>query len=597
MRKTRLFWHIYPSYLFVTLSALLAFAWFAWHSLEQNYLASMRQHLALTGQIIELQIARESARTGSPNLEAACETIAAPPSTRVTVILPSGEVVCDTAEDARQMVNHRDRDEIREALRGNTGTATRYSATLGYNMIYLARPVLYNGEVVGVIRCAIPETAANQELRRLQKQIGWAALGIGAFAGLLGYFAARRTSQPLEEMSQDAGRVIRGDLNHRVALPEAEELAVVGDSINRLAQQLEERSDVIGRQGYEQEAVLASMVEGVLAVDPQQRVMIVNKAAADLVGGQLMDLRGRTLQEVIRNADLRDFATRALVSDESIESDVILRGHSERILRARGTALRNGHGEGIGAVIVLNDVTDFRRLENLRRDFVANVSHELKTPIASIKGWVETLLDGALQNPAEAEQFLRIVVKQADRLNSIIEDLLSLSKIEQSEEAADLEVEPGLIADVLQAVLNDCQAQAADRKIQMKLVCDASLSASINAPLLEQAVINLVDNAIKYSEPGSEVLVSARDAGAEVTIAVTDHGCGVDKDHVPRLFERFYRVDKARSRKLGGTGLGLAIVKHIVQAHRGRITVDSAPGKGSTFTIYLSKVPLEQALP
>ena len=597
MRKKRLFWHIYPSYLLVTLLALLALAWFAWHSLEQNYLASMRQHLALVGQTIELQIARDTARTGAPNIEGACQAIAPPPGIRVTVILASGEVVCDTLEDAKQMANHGDRHEFEEALRGNTGTATRYSSTLGYNMLYLARPIVHSGEVVGAVRCAIAETAANQELRRLQKQIGGAALGIGALASLLSYAAARRISQPLEELSQDARRVARGDLNYKVALPEPEELAVVGESINRLAQQLEERSDLIGRQGYEQQAVLASMVEGVLAVDPQQHVMLVNNAAAELVGGQQIDLRGKTLQEVVRNADLKDFATRALVSDESIEADVVLRGQSERILRVRGTALRNGYGDGIGALIVLNDVTNVRRLENLRRDFVANVSHELKTPIASIKGWVETLLDGALKNPEEAERFLRIVVKQADRLNSIIEDLLSLSKIEQSEEAANLHLEQARIRDVLEAVLNDCQAQAAERNIQVKLRCDPLLTAGINPPLLEQAVINLVDNAIKYSEPGSEVLITAHDAGEEVTVAVIDHGCGVAREHLPRLFERFYRVDKARSRKLGGTGLGLAIVKHIIQAHRGRITVDSAPGKGSTFTIFLSKVPAAQTVP
>ncbi|HWL74173.1 MAG TPA: PAS domain-containing protein, partial [Burkholderiaceae bacterium] len=367
MRKKRLFWHIYPSYLLVTLSALLAMAWFGWHTLEQNYLASMRQQLELISQVIELQMVPEAERSGAPHIEAACRTMVAPPNTRVTVVLPTGEVVCDTFEDPSRMANHRERHEIQEALQGNIGTATRYSSTLGYKMIYLARPIYFNGEVVGIVRSAIPETAANQELRRLQKQIGMAALWIGTLVALMSYLAARRISQPLEEMSQDARRVATGDFNHKVSLPDPEELAVVSESINHLAQQLEERSDTIGRQGYEQEAVLASMVEGVFAVDPQQHVIIVNKAAAELVGGQQIDLRGRTLQEVIRNADLRDFATRALVSDESIEADVILRGQSERILRVRGTALRNGYGAGIGAVIVLNDVTHFRRLENLRR--------------------------------------------------------------------------------------------------------------------------------------------------------------------------------------------------------------------------------------
>jgi two-component system phosphate regulon sensor histidine kinase PhoR len=234
-------------------------------------------------------------------------------------------------------------------------------------------------------------------------------------------------------------------------------------------------------------------------------------------------------------------------------------------------------------------------LENIRRDFVANVSHELKTPIASIKGFVETLLDGALHDPQNVERFLRIVAKQADRLNQIIEDLLSLSKIEQSEQEGNLSLEDVAIKDILEAALNDCQAAATERAVQVNVSCDAEVSANINARLLEQAVVNLLDNAIKYSEPGGEVLITARALPIEVLISVTDHGCGIDRDHLPRLFERFYRADKARSRKLGGTGLGLAIVKHIVAAHGGRVSVQSMPGKGSTFTIHLPAVKTSAA--
>ena len=293
------------------------------------------------------------------------------------------------------------------------------------------------------------------------------------------------------------------------------------------------------------------------------------------------------MQEIIRNSDLRRLAELALASEQSVEDDIVLRGHQDRILQVCGTSLRDLKGRSIGAVLVLHDVTHYRHLENVRRDFVANVSHELKTPIASIKGFVETLLDGASENPEDAKRFLRIVAKQADRLNQIIEDLLSLSKIEQSEEQANLPLEEAGIKDILDAAVNDCLAPAAERRIRINVSCDTDLLANINARLLEQAVVNLLDNAIKYSEPGEEVLITARALANEVLISVTDHGCGIDRDHLPRLFERFYRADKARSRKLGGTGLGLAIVKHIVQAHRGRVSVQSTPGKGSTFTIHL----------
>jgi two-component system phosphate regulon sensor histidine kinase PhoR len=305
----------------------------------------------------------------------------------------------------------------------------------------------------------------------------------------------------------------------------------------------------------------------------------------------------RPLQDVIRNPDLRRFALLAIDCREPVEDDLVLRGARDRIIRLRGTALRDLSGEG-GAVIVLNDVTDMKRLENVRRDFVANVSHELKTPIASIKGFVETLLDGAADDPADRRRFLDIVARQADRLESIIEDLLSLSRIEQSEEAGNLPREPVPIAELLAAVTADCLPRAADRSIRLELSCPDSLVAEVNAPLLEQAVINLVDNAIKYSEPGRTVRLSADEepaaaGGPAVRIMVEDEGCGIDGEHLPRLFERFYRVDEARSRKLGGTGLGLSIVKHIVQAHDGTVAVQSEPGKGSTFTIRLPTTPAD----
>jgi two-component system phosphate regulon sensor histidine kinase PhoR len=337
------------------------------------------------------------------------------------------------------------------------------------------------------------------------------------------------------------------------------------------------------------------MIEGVLAIDARQRIVGLNRAAADLLGVDLDGSIRRPLQDVVRNPDLRRFALKAIDCREPVEDDLVLRGPRDRTIRLRGTALRDVSGEG-GAVIVLNDVTDVQRLEHVRRDFVANVSHELKTPVASIKGFVETLLDGAADDPADNRRFLGIIARQADRLAAIIEDLLALSRIEQREGAGNLPVEPTLVADVFAAATADCDARAADRSIRLETDCPDSLQADLNAPLLEQAVINLIDNAIKYSDPGRTVRLSAESltgaGAADLVIRVQDQGCGIDAEHLPRLFERFYRVDKARSRKLGGTGLGLSIVKHIVQAHGGRIDVESVPGVGTTFTI---RVPLRKA--
>ncbi|MHB8079203.1 MAG: ATP-binding protein, partial [Candidatus Krumholzibacteriia bacterium] len=346
-----------------------------------------------------------------------------------------------------------------------------------------------------------------------------------------------------------------------------------------------------GRQRGEREAVLASMLEGVLAVDGEERVIVLNLAAARLLRVEIPRALGRPLGEVARNADLRRFVGGVLAARAAREGEFRLddpaRAGSERIMQAHGTVLRDGAGSGIGALVVLNDVTRLRRLETVRREFVANVSHELKTPITAIKGFVETLLEGEAKDRAETLRFLEVVARQADRLNAIIEDLLTLSRIEQEETGDGIALAATAVCGPLQAALLACEPLAREREIPVTLDCAPDLEARVNAALLEQAVINLVDNALKYSEAGRPVLVAAMRTAAGLEIRVRDGGCGIAREHLPRLFERFYRVDRGRSRRQGGTGLGLAIVKHIVKAHGGTVGVESAPGEGSTFTIVI----------
>ena len=257
------------------------------------------------------------------------------------------------------------------------------------------------------------------------------------------------------------------------------------------------------------------------------------------------------------------------------------------IKSAEGAHLYDEDGNQMGALIVLHDVTRLKKLENIRRDFVANVSHEIKTPITAIKGFTETLGEGAVENPEVTSRFLGIINKHVDRLETLIEDLLSLSRIEQEVENDVIVLREAMIRDVLLTAVQVCQIKAAPKRINLELSCNEHLKANINTELLEQAVVNLLDNAIKYSGEDSTVRIAARQIDDEIEIKVRDEGCGIERKHLPCLFERFYRVDKARSRSMGGSGLGLAIVKHIVQAHRGRVTVESAPGQGSTFTIRL----------
>jgi two-component system, OmpR family, phosphate regulon sensor histidine kinase PhoR len=408
-----------------------------------------------------------------------------------------------------------------------------------------------------------------------------------ALAGLISWAVSLEVARSLARLRDAAERYAEGELGYKLHAPESVEFAELTEAFNAMARRLEDRIGALLRRNNEQEAVLTSMVEGVLAVDTEERVISLNLAAGRLLGANPKEMQGRKLQEVVRNAELSRFVASALVCKRPVEGDVVLRNARERVVQAHGAALRDPAGRGIGAVIVLNDVSRLRQLENMRRDFAANVSHELKTPITSIKGFVETLLDGAVHDPGDAERFLRIIARQADRLNAIIEDLLSLSRIEKEAEAADIDLNVVGLREALNAAIHNCETKAAERGIRIVLGGDPDLEAKINPPLFEQAVTNLLDNAVKHSNQDGQVELIATQRDNEVLVQVRDQGCGIAEEHLSRLFERFYRVDKARSRKLGGTGLGLAIVKHIVLAHRGQVTVESREEIGSTFTIHL----------
>ena len=408
-------------------------------------------------------------------------------------------------------------------------------------------------------------------------------------AAALGLFTSRRISQPLQDMRRGAERFAAGDFYHRLTIPDTAELASLALTLNRMAAQLAEQIAVITQQRNEQEAILESMHEGVLALDTQERVITVNRAAEALLGVVATQAKGHTIQEVVRNVTLQRLLAGAMHSTASATADLVLRGSEERFLQATATALQDARGKDIGVLVVLNDVTQLRHLENIRRDFVSNVSHELKTPITSIKGFVETLRDGALNDHEHAEHFLGIIARHAERLHAIIEDLLALSRLEQGHESYDIPRSETSLTDVMQAALLDCAAKAEAQRVTMIPLCEAELRATVNAPLLEQALVNLLDNAITYSNPDSYVWVNARQDDAMLVIDIRDQGVGIPHDHLDRIFERFYRVDKARSRERGGTGLGLAIVKHIAQVHGGQVSVTSTVGQGSTFTLRIPR--------
>lgn len=592
MRRPRLLWQIFIPALVILVLSELILAGLASRTVRELTLAASREQLTSRARLVARIIAeRGMMKDGSlrkaSDLDPLIDEIGALANARVTVVTRDGGVRGDSDEDPGAMVNHAERPEIKAALSGEIGNALRWSTTVGKEMLYVALPP---DPALGgaVVRVATPTVTLGIALNAFSSRLLAAAIAIGALGAAIALALSRRVIRPLEELEEAAGRFAAGDLSFRAPASGSEETARLAQTFNQMAAQLDDRFRAIAEQRNEQEAVLSSMVEGVLAVDADERVTTMNLAAGRLLGIEPHRALGRSIQEVTRNADVQKFVSEAGRSEDVVESELTLHSPDVRVLQGHGARIRDSRGRRIGTVVVLNDVTRMRQLETLRRDFVANVSHELKTPITSIKGFVATLLDGAMQNPEDARRFLEIVSRHSDRLSSIIDDLLSLSRIEQEDQEGSLETARSGVRETIKRAIDSCASTAAERQIRLDLECSEGLVGVFNARLVEQAVTNLIDNAIKYSEAGSAVAVTARRVGHVTEVAVRDHGVGIEAQHLDRLFERFYRVDKARSRKLGGTGLGLAIVKHIALAHGGTVQVESTPGLGSTFTL---KIP------
>jgi len=590
MRRKRLLWRLYASHLLVTAAVLVAVGWCATSSLGGFYRERTAADLEARARLIEPDVEYLLNEHKLLELQEFCRVRGVLSGIRITVVRRNGVVLGDSEKEPRLMENHAGRPEIRAAFSGGVGRSIRYSNTLRKDMVYVGIPVPLNGPPTAVLRTSIDLAHVTEELRSVYVKI--AAIGLLAAVGaaLVSFLAFRRITTPLRRLNDAAQQLARGELGTRVPLSDMEEANGMAQALNRMAEQLEKRIENLQEQRSEVEAILSSMVEGVIAVDTEERVLRVNRSASDLLGIAPEEVTDRLIQEVLPHPSLHTVASRALSSESAIEEEIVLYHPEVRYIQAHGAALRDAKGRRLGAVIVLYDVTRIRRLEAVRREFVADVSHELRTPITSIKGFVETLKDGALENRADTERFLEIVLKQAERLNAILEDLLVLARLEQTRESAVLETEKTDIRSILEKSVEMCAAKASSKRVRVRVRCGDGLVWSVNADLLEQAVVNLLDNAVKYSEEDSEVEISADRMEEELVIRVKDHGCGIDRIHLPRLFERFYRVDKARSRKLGGTGLGLAIVKHIAQVHGGTVHVESTPGEGSEFEI---RIPAE----
>lgn len=422
----------------------------------------------------------------------------------------------------------------------------------------------------------------------IQARAGLSTLGgfivLVLMATVTSVLLARYLARPLDCMRRAAQAQAAGEPNVEWPIPTTREMRALSNAVQTMAINLQDKIRTIEGLLAEQRAIFDSMAEGMIVVDPRERLLDVNRAAQQMLNIDIQSARGRDVLEVVRNMRLAELIRRTLRGDEAVvEGDVTLLAARERHLQVRGSVLRAG-SRIKGALMVLSDVTRLRQLETVQREFVANASHELKTPVTSIKGFAETLATEDM-DAEQARRFTKIIMRQAEQLGTLIDDLLELTRLEHEEGRASIERKPVPISEVIENAVEVCGPEANQKNIRIEREIPPDIVIAAHGVLLQRAVVNLLDNAVKYSPPNTTVRVRAERTEREALIHVIDQGPGIAPEHHARIFERFYRVDKSRSRKLGGTGLGLSIVKHVMSAHGGRVDLVSAPGKGSTFTL------------
>jgi two-component system phosphate regulon sensor histidine kinase PhoR len=588
MLRPRFLWKLYASYLVLLIctTALVA-ALVARHTSQEIHRTV--HHMLHSQALLLHELALEVFEASAPqSWSARLRSKSAAIGSQITMIRPDGTVVADSEDHPSHLQNHARRPEIAAARqRDAIATDIRISPRFGALTMYLAQPVRRQGELLGYIRTAMPLTTLRQRLSYVWRTVIIAGSSAAAIGLLFSILFARQVADPLRRMTDAATQLAGQYAPQPVFMRTKDEIENLTNAFDRMARNLRDRMETIIKDRNQLLTVLGGMVEGVIAVDENELVTHMNQAAGTILQVNPDISIGKHIWEVTRVRAVIESLGSTINDAENMTCEVHITRPQELTLKLNASPLWDSRGTSIGAVMVLHDVTDIRRLENIRRDFVANVSHELKTPITTIKGFVETLRDGAIDDREHAHRFLDIIANNGDRLHAIIEDLLSLSRLEQAEQIARLVRQETVLKQVIERAVRGCGAKAESRQVTVTTACDPELRLSVNASLIEQAIVNLLDNAINYSKAGSTIHIDASRRADEVTVCVQDEGIGIPQEHLPRLFERFYRVDKARSRERGGTGLGLAIVKHIAQVHGGQVSVVSTLGEGSTFTLHL----------
>ncbi len=586
MWYSRLFWKVYFAYaslvvLTVTVCIAIVSGW-----QEDQLVEQVRRRLRDSAVLLRDNLQIELAAGQSSDLQPRIRKMGLETETRFTIVAADGRVLADseqkTLDEVADMENHLTRKEFVQAARDGKGLVQRNSPTLGVPFLYYALAVDQNGEILGFVRAAQPVTSILEQVASVRKVIWLMGLLVGLTGLAVTYWLTRRIVLPIQVLTEAAQVIATGRYPQKVHVSTRDEVGELARTFEHMSRELDLRERQLRESMQRQTTVLGGMIEGVIAVDRRQHVLFANVAAGRKLRFSPEEVEGWPLLEVVRSHELRAAVGQALETRQHCQAEIQWQGDAQLTLEVHAAPLPGQPCPGV--VLVLHEVTDLKRLEGIRQQFIANVSHELKTPLSSIKAYTETLLGGALEDAQHARNFLSRIDDQADRLQELIFDMLSLARIESGQ--APLELISVPLAKVVEHCVRDHEARAAAGQLTLVNELGAnSIQVRADEEALLQILSNLIDNAIKYTPAGGTVAIRSRADGSQAVIEVVDTGPGVAPEHHERLFERFYRVDRARSRELGGTGLGLSIVKHLCQAMGGSVEVESALKKGSVFRV------------
>ena len=585
--KTTLRWKLFGSYL--VLVAVMGLSLYAYLRpvLEKRLVAAVTEHLLGEADLAALTATKGMSEPVRDAPRVAAE-IGQRIRARVTIMAPDGTVVGDSEVPAEKLAtvdNHLTRPEFQQALRQGRGSAIRYSTTVKTDLLYVAVPLPLGTKETGALRLALPLTAVQQQEATLRATLG-AALGLAAILALvISTLFAQRLSRPLHQAANLAREIAAGNFSRRLPVEGDVELGNLAGVMNDMSARIEGQLTRLAAEKNRLDAILRGMGEGLMVTDAGGEIALVNPAFCQLftVRNEVM---GRPLLEITRHPALHEGFQRVIRSRSEWQEEIVL-PVAEKILRTHWVPLLEGESVQ-GVVAVFHDISDLKKLERVRTDFVANVSHELRTPVTVIKGYAETLLGGVLtEDPERAAHFVEIIRNHSERLASLIGDLLTLSELESGDFS--LQLQPVTLNGIIRHASSLVEAQASVKSMRIAAEFGETPPVLVDAGRIEQVFINLLDNAVKYTPAGGRVTIVMADTGEFLRVSVSDTGPGIPEQSLPRIFERFYRVDAGRSRDEGGTGLGLAIVKHIVQLHGGTVSVESTFGRGTTFHVTLRK--------